>query len=117
MPADLEYMLTLDVAHPSRPPARVEAELQDAWQEVRNSKQWRALKVVHGYGSHGKGGATRETVRDWAYRFRRHFRAVIDGERYGIFDDDTRDMREECGQSADSDLGAGNSGITVFWVK
>lgn len=112
-----DYILTIDVAHPARPPAVVEAELQDALMKVRNSKQWRALKAIHGYGSHGRGGATRETVRDWGYRFRRQFRAVIAGEDYNIFDDDTQDMRGECGQLADSDLGAFNLGMTIFWVK
>ena len=113
----MSYILTIDVAHPARPAAAVEAALQDALMQVRNSRQWRAVKVVHGYGSHGKGGATKETVRDWAYQFRRHFRAWIQGEAYGIFDDDTREMREECGQIVDSDLDASNSGITIMWVK
>lgn len=117
MPTPSDYILTIDVAHPPRPPARVEAELQQTLMKVRNSKQWRAIKVVHGYGSHGKGGSTRETVRDWAHQFRRHFRAVITGEDYGIFDEDTREMRQECGQPADPDLGASNPGITVLWVK
>ena len=113
----MPYILTIDVAHPARPPAAVEAALQDALMQVRNSRQWRAVKVVHGYGSHGKGGATKETVRNWAYQFRRHFRALIHGEDYGIFDDDTREMREECGQVVDSDLNASNAGITILWVK
>ncbi len=117
MPAMSDYFLTIDVAHPPRPPARVEAELQAALMQVRNSKQWRVIKVIHGYGSHGKGGSTRETVRDWAYRFRRHFRAIINGEDYSIFDDDTQAMRGECGQLGDTDLGASNPGITIFWVK
>ncbi|MGH7494009.1 MAG: hypothetical protein ACREOO_16650 [bacterium] len=113
----MPYILTIDVAHPARLPAAVEAALQDALMQVRNSRQWRAVKVVHGYGSHDKGGATKETVRNWAYQFRRHFRALINGEDYSIFQDDTQEMRDECGQDADSDLEASNPGITILWVK
>jgi len=113
----VNYLLTLDVAHPARPPAHVETELHEALMRVRSGKPWRAIKVVHGYGSHGRGGATRDTVRDWAFRLRRHFRAVINGEDYDIFHDDTQEMRSECGQVDDSDLGAANSGITILWVK
>ncbi len=117
MPVLSNYMLTIDVAHPARPSARAEAELQDALMKVRNSKQWHAIKVVHGYGSHGKGGSTRETVRNWAYQFRRQFRAVINGEDYGIFHDGTQEMRDEYGQLDDADLDAANPGITILWVK
>jgi hypothetical protein len=113
----MAYLLTIDVAHPARPPAAVEAALQDALMKVRNSRQWRAVKVIHGYGSHDKGGATKETVRNWAYQFRRHFRALIDGENYSILHEDTQEMREECGQDFDSDLDASNRGITILWVK
>ncbi|MDZ7344205.1 MAG: hypothetical protein ONA90_06785, partial [candidate division KSB1 bacterium] len=73
--------------------------------------------VIQGYGSHGRGGSTKETVRNWAYQFRRRFRAVIAGEEYGIFDSDTQAMRQQCGQITDADLGAGNLGITLLWVK
>lgn len=116
LPAD-NYMRTVDLGHPPRPPAKVEAELTDLLSEIRGSKNLRALKIVHGYGSHGRGGATRETVRDWVYRFRRHFRAVINGEDYNIFDDETQAMRNECGQLDDPDLSQSNPGITVLWIK
>jgi len=111
------YMYTIDVAHPRRPPKQVEQELDDTLSKVRNHSTWRVIKVIHGYGSSGKGGATKETVRNWAYQRRRHLRAVIDGENYAIFDDDTQEMRAECGPIADPDLGAGNPGVTILWVK
>lgn len=111
------YILTVDLGHPPRPPAKVEAELTNLLSDVRNSRDYRVLKIVHGYGSHGLGGTTRETVRDWAYRFRRHFRAVINGEDYSIFDDETQDMRDECGQLEDPDLSQSNPGITILCIK
>jgi len=111
------YFLTIDLGHPPRPPARVEADLEAAFLKVRSSSQHRALKVVHGYGSHGHGGSTRETVRDWAYNFRRRLRAVIYGENYNFFDESTQEMREECGKIDDADLNTANPGITILWVK
>lgn len=112
-----DYLLTIDVAHPPRPASRVEGDLDALLMKIRNSSQHRALKVIHGYGSHGRGGSTRETVRDWAYNARRRLRAVIYGENYNIFDEDTQELREECGKIEDSDLGASNPGITILWVK
>jgi hypothetical protein len=114
---DKNYILTLDVGHPPRPPKRVESELEAALAKVRSSPNLRAIKIIHGYGSHGTGGNTKETVRNWAFQFRRRFRAVINGEDYDIFDDGTQEMRNECGQIADNDLGIGNEGITLIWVK
>ncbi len=112
-----DYLLTIDLAHPPRPPARVEADLEAMLLKVRSSSQHRVIKVIHGYGSHGRGGSTRETARDWAYNFRRRLRAVIHGENYTFFDDDTQKMRDECGKIDDSDLNAANPGITILWVK
>lgn len=111
------YLLVIDVGHPPRLPKQVENELEAAFAKVRSSSTLRALKVIHGYGSHGRGGSTKETVRNWAFQFRQRFRAVINGEDYDIFDDDTQEMRGECGQIADTDLGTGNAGITLIWVK
>lgn len=110
-------MCTIDVAHPRRQPKQVEDALDDILGKVRNHSAWRAVKVIHGYGSSGKGGATKETVRNWAYQRRRHLRATIAGEDYDLFGDDTQEMRSECGQIDDPDLGAGNPGVTILWVK
>jgi hypothetical protein len=111
---DANYFFVIDVGHP---PQQVENELAEALAKVRNSSTLRVIKVIHGYGSHGRGGSTKETVRNWAFQFRRRFRAVINGEDYNIFDDDTQEMRQECGQIDDADLGLGNPGITLLWVK
>jgi hypothetical protein len=121
------YLLVIDVGHPPRSPKQVETELEAAFAKVRNSSRLRVIKVIHGYGSHGPDlplkrikenrGSIKETVRNWAFQFRKRFRAVIDGEAYAIFDDDTQAMRSECGQIDDNDLGIGNAGITLIWVK
>ena len=110
-------VLTIDLAHPPRHPGDVEDELSEALSRVRSSQSFRLLKIVHGYGSSGRGGRTKETVLNWAYRQRGRVRAIISGEAYGLFDEMTRRMRQETGPFPDPDLDASNRGITLVWVK
>ncbi len=110
-------LLTIDVAHPPRPSSVVESELTDAWSRVRNSDTLRLLKIVHGHGSTGKGGATKEVVRNWAFTNRARFRGVIEGECYSLFDPQTQKMRVEIGLFDDPDLNRSNPGILMIWVK
>ncbi len=110
-------LLTIDVAHPPRRPAEVEETLLDAWETVRNSPTLRLVKVIHGYGSGGKGGSTREVVRNWAFSNRARFRAVVYGEEYDIHDPGTMKIRREIGQYPDKDLTMRNPGVTIIWVK
>jgi hypothetical protein len=110
-------LLTVDVAHPPRHPDVVEAELDDAAARVRRSAAHRVLKIVHGYGASGRGGSTRDVVRNWAFRRRATFRSVIEGENYALEQAPTAELRLELGSYADPDLGGGNRGITIVWVK
>lgn len=110
-------LLTIDVAHPARHPDQVEQELLDAWQTVRNSPSLCVLKIIHGRGSTGRGGTTKDVVRNWAFRQRGKFRAVIAGEQYTLPDEETARLRRDLGAFPDPDLGALNPGITVIWVK
>ena len=96
---------TIDVAHPPRHPDVVETELLEAWSTVRNSPSLRVLKIIHGHGSTGKGGVTKELVRNWAFRNRNRFRAIIDGENYTLFDADVLEMRPDVGQDTTSICG------------
>jgi hypothetical protein len=109
-------LYTIDVAHPPRPSSAAEHQLDDAWHHVRRSRQLRVLKVIHGYGSSGAPGSIRETVRNWAWGHRRHFRAVICGEEYSLFDDRTQEMRTAVGPYDDPDLGASNQGVLLIWI-
>jgi hypothetical protein len=110
-------ILTIDVAHPPRRPDGVEEELLNAWSEVRNSSTLRIVKIIHGYGSKGKGGSTRDVVRNWVFSHKERLRETIDGENYSMHDRTTAAMRMEVGLYNDSDLGAANAGITLVWVK
>jgi len=108
---------TIDVAHPPRRPDETEEKILQAWGEVRNSSSLRILKIIHGYGSSGKGGTTREVVRNWLFRNRGKFRGVIEGEEYNVYNVVVQEMRRVVGQFPDPDLDAGNQGMTIAWVR
>jgi hypothetical protein len=110
-------ILTIDVAHPPRHPDDVEEEILLAWSQVRNSSSLRILKIIHGYGSGGKGGATKDVVRNWIFRNRNKFKQIIDGENYNLYNASTQEMRKQVMAYTDVDLGSVNSGITIVWVK
>ncbi len=110
-------LLTIDVAHPPRHPDVVEQQLMDASSKVRNSATLRVLKIVHGHGSSGKGGSTKDVVRNWAFRNKARIRATIDGERYNVYETETGEMRNEVGTFSDPDLDNGNPGVTILWIK
>jgi hypothetical protein len=110
-------LYTIDVAHPPRNAEEVEAELVAAWSEVRNSAAVRILKVIHGYGSGGKGGSTKEVVRNWAFRNRGKFRMIIEGERYSLGLPEVQELRKELGNYPDNDLERANPGVILIWVK
>ncbi len=78
--------------------------------------QYAGLKLIHGYGSSGKGGVLRVQVRDYLLRQHRKgvIQAFIEGERLSIFDEDTRIAMELCPElRMDRDLDRHNNGITV----
>ena len=110
-------LTTIDLAHPPMSQPEAEVELARAVAAVRNSSYLRILKVIHGYGSSGKGGSTREVVRNWTFRQRRKFRGVIEGEHYSLYDEETRLMFAEVGLTDDPDLHAPNPGITILWIR
>lgn len=110
-------LFVIDVAHPPRHPDTVERELTDAVAQVRKSSVYRILKIIHGHGSTGRGGSTKDIARNWAFRNRQRMKAIIDGERYSVFNGDVQEMRRDVGQYHDADLERANPGITVVWVK
>ena len=86
--------------------------------ELNAAKQlgYAGLKLIHGYGSSGKGGVLRNQVRDYLLRchHRGMIQAFIEGERLSIFDEDTRIAMGICPElRRDTDLERHNNGITV----
>lgn len=73
------------------------------------------LKLIHGYGSTGNGGAIRYAARHSLRRRRTEgsIRAVVHGENWSIFSEDSRQLLEECPElKADHDIERSNPGIT-----
>ena len=111
------YIKTIDIAHPPLSSNVAEKLLDDEILQVRNSRELRALKVIHGYGSIAGRGVLKEVVKNWTYQNRKHLLAVIPGEEYSMVNTKTMEMRKVCGQISDPDLDASNQGITIIWVK
>ena len=77
----------------------------------------RVLKVIHGYGSSGKGGKIRTALRRQlqAMAQRGEIRGVIPGESFSIFDETTRQAFALCGElRQDRDLDRYNNGVTFI---
>jgi hypothetical protein len=75
-----------------------------------------AVKIIHGYGSTGKGGKIRVETRRYLEGQKRKslIRDYIIGEDFSIFDDATRRAFERCGDlRRDRDLERHNNGITI----
>jgi hypothetical protein len=113
----MNNMRTIDIAHPPLSSKVAEEVLDKHLREYRLSKNVRMLKIIHGHGSSPTKGSLKNFVLDWAYTNRKQIRAIIEGDHYNAFDKTTQEMRKECGQTADADLGASNHGMTVLWIK
>jgi hypothetical protein len=91
-------------------------------EEIRRAKREgvKILKVIHGYGSSGKGGALCIALRK-SFKLRKKegvIRDFVAGEDFSIFNETVLAMLEaERGLRGDSDLNATNEGVTVIWVK
>jgi hypothetical protein len=105
--------INLEIGHPTVEEARqtLKAELE----KCRNRKV-AAVKVIHGYGSSGVGGALRQGIRKSLISRRKEgsVRAVVFGEKWNIFDPVAESMLERCLElSKDRDLCNYNPGISV----
>ena len=78
------------------------------------------LKIIHGYGSSGKGGALCVGLRK-SFTLRKKegvIRDFIAGEDFSIFDETTLNLLEAVPElRGDPDLNATNEGISVLWLK
>ena len=75
-----------------------------------------AIKIIHGYGSSGKGGAIRTEARKYLDRqmSRSSIKYYIKGEDFSIFDEATRNAFAVCDAlRRDSDIERHNNGITI----
>ena len=75
-----------------------------------------AVKVIHGYGSTGKGGAIKEDAQRFLAAQKRagRLREVVPGDRFTPFEAEARRALDLCPELArDADYARGNSGITI----
>jgi len=91
-------------------------------EEIKRSKceGARVLKVIHGYGSSGKGGALCVGLRK-SFGLRKKegvIKDAIAGEDFSIFNEAVLDLLEAVPElRGDPDLGATNEGVTILWLK
>lgn len=80
----------------------------------------RVLKVIHGYGSSGKGGMLRVGLRK-SFGLRKKEGVIKDfvpGEDFSIFNETVLNLLEAVPElRGDSDLGATNEGVTFVWLR
>ncbi len=90
--------------------------------EIRKAKHEgvRILKVIHGYGSSGRGGTLCVGLRK-SFGLRKKEGVIKDfiaGEDFSIFNDATLSLLEEVPTlRGDPDLNATNEGVTLLWLK
>jgi hypothetical protein len=105
--------VNLEAGMPTVPAAL--ARLEDVLRAARK-EQCAALKIIHGYGSSGAGGALRQKLQaELAQRaLRNEVRAFIAGEDWRISNQDSWELLNACPElRKDPDLGRGNKGISV----
>jgi hypothetical protein len=93
----------------------VAAEIQQAKRD-----RVRVIKVIHGYGSSGKGGALCIGLRK-SFGLRKKegvIKDFIPGEDFSIFNDIVLGLLEAVPElRGDPDLNATNEGVTILWLK
>lgn len=109
---DAFVVVNLEAGHPTVEQARKRFSEQI---QFANRAGVIVLKLIHGYGSTGNGGAIRIGIRRSLQHRRRDgsVRAVVHGENWSIFSEDSRHMMEACPElKADRDLDRSNPGVT-----
>lgn len=106
-------IINLEYGMPSVERARVRLE-----EGLRSAKAQRVhtVKIIHGYGSSGKGGAIKRDVQSVLAQKKRcgaikHF---VSGENFSPFDSSARAILDKHPElTRDSDYSRGNDGITI----
>jgi hypothetical protein len=89
---------------------------------IKQAKRERVnvLKVIHGYGSTGKGGALSTGLRK-SFRLRKKEGVVkeyIAGEDFSIFNNIVLELLEAVPElRGDPDLNSTNEGVSILWLR
>ena len=103
---------TLDIGHKKSSLDSAIGVLETETSRYQFEGSARCIKIIHGHGR----GKLREAVRAWCCEQEGRFRAVVFGEDYDIFHKDTSEMRSDCGNPSDLDLGRKNRAVTYLWL-
>lgn len=106
------WEVNLELGRPSADEAlrRLENELA-----AKRRLRAKAMKIIHGYGSSGKGGRIRTASRKYLRAAQEQGRiyAVLSGERLTIFDEEARRLMARCpALREDCDRERYNCGVT-----
>ena len=80
----------------------------------------RCVKIIHGYGSTGRGGIIRKECRRklLEYKVRHVIKQICPGEKFGPFSEEGRSLSAACPEvRKDIDWGRDNPGITIVMFK
>jgi len=80
------------------------------------SSGFKALKIIHGYGSTGRGGSLKDALRKSLLRRKKEgkIKAFINGERWSIFEADVSEILSAVPElGSDPDLDNYNEGVTL----
>lgn len=109
--------LNLEQGFPTRDEARL--RLESAIAQAKKDGVL-AVKIIHGYGSSGKGGVLRFAVRGYLRQMKDHgeIALFVNGESFSQFDERSRELlRRQPDLLVDQDLGSGNKGVTLVLIK
>ena len=109
-------ILNLEQGMPTVETARMRLE-----QGIRTARARRCavIKLIHGYGSSGKGGAIKRDVRQVLTRklAAKEIRGFVMGEDFSPFSAVAREIIDKCPELRDDrDYARGNHGITIVLV-
>ncbi|MDR2908734.1 MAG: Smr/MutS family protein [Oscillospiraceae bacterium] len=107
------YLVNLEEKMPSVAQARI---MLDQALRAGRQKGCKAVKLIHGYGSSGKGGAIRRDAHAAlaAQKKAGKIKAYVPGEEFSPFYSNARAAVEGCpALSRDRDYTAANQGITI----
>ena len=110
-------VVTIDVAHPPLSSEEAERALDDILRRATLSGGTRVIRVIHGYGSGGKGGTLKTTVRNWAFRRRGKFDLILPGEEYSPSLPAVQEFIKSAEDIGLADFSDANEGMTLLILR
>jgi len=110
-------VVTIDVAHPPMSADDAEAALDDLLRKSILGDRTHVIRVIHGFGSGGRGGSLKNAVRNWAYRRREKIGMVIPGEEYSPFMSEIQDFLKDTEGVRVADFSDASEGMTFLLLE